>query len=276
VFLIRDISDTAIWAAVYRARENDRRDALFRDPYARLLVGRVGKEIAASLPLGDRASWSWAIRTYLFDQFIRVQVRQQLDMVINLAAGLDARPYRMALPPLLTWIELDLPEIVNYKNRILGDQEPVCRLERFRLDLADIPARRKLFRRLARRTSKAMVITEGLLVYLTRREVAGLANDLATCPGVEHWILDLLSPGLLRFLRRSVGRKLEQAGAPLRFGPGEGPRFFLPYGWEVMGVRSLLGTAARLHRLPLQLQSLAMAVFPGLCLDSRVCVLARQ
>jgi O-methyltransferase involved in polyketide biosynthesis len=33
--LIRHISDTARWAAVYRAQENERRDALFRDPFAR-------------------------------------------------------------------------------------------------------------------------------------------------------------------------------------------------------------------------------------------------
>ncbi len=33
--LIRNISDTARWAAVYRARETERQDALFRDPFAR-------------------------------------------------------------------------------------------------------------------------------------------------------------------------------------------------------------------------------------------------
>lgn len=37
--LIRNISDTARWAAVYRARESQRLDALFRDPFARRLAG---------------------------------------------------------------------------------------------------------------------------------------------------------------------------------------------------------------------------------------------
>ena len=31
----RNISDTAIWAAIYRARENDRPNGLFRDPQGR-------------------------------------------------------------------------------------------------------------------------------------------------------------------------------------------------------------------------------------------------
>src|SRR3989454_9467594 len=85
--LIRNISDTARWAAVYRARETDRRDALFRDPFARRLAGTRGEQIADSLPFGNRATWAWVTRTYLFDQFIAEQVHQGVDMVINLAAG---------------------------------------------------------------------------------------------------------------------------------------------------------------------------------------------
>src|SRR5437899_7442807 len=115
--LIRNISDTAHWAAVYRARETDRRDALFRDPFARRLAGARGEQIADSLPFGNRSTWAWVTRTYLFDQFIIEQVQQGVDMVINLAAGLDARPYRMALPSSLQWIEVDLPEIRSEERR---------------------------------------------------------------------------------------------------------------------------------------------------------------
>jgi O-methyltransferase involved in polyketide biosynthesis len=48
--LVRNISDTARWAAVYRARETERPDALFRDPYARRLSGERGVAIADALP----------------------------------------------------------------------------------------------------------------------------------------------------------------------------------------------------------------------------------
>ena len=44
---IRDISDTAIWAAIYRARETERPKALFRDPFAKRLTGERGERIAA-------------------------------------------------------------------------------------------------------------------------------------------------------------------------------------------------------------------------------------
>src|SRR5262249_48748537 len=140
---IRNISDTACWAAIYRARENERPDALFRDPFARRLAGERGEQIAAAMQFSDRHTWSWVARTYLFDHFIAEEIRQGADMVINLAAGLDARPYRMALPASLKWIEVDLPGILDYKEEVLATDKPACALERIRLDLSNVGARRE-------------------------------------------------------------------------------------------------------------------------------------
>src|SRR5271154_7351596 len=92
---VRGISDTARWVAYFRARETQRSDALFRDPYAERLAGDRGFHIANTLPEGNKHEWAWVARTYLFDKFIAQVVSEGADMVINLAAGLDARPYRM-------------------------------------------------------------------------------------------------------------------------------------------------------------------------------------
>jgi len=90
---LRGISDTALWVATYRARETDRPDALFRDPYARRLAGERGEEIER-LPSGgrDMQSWSFVTRTVVFDRFVADEVRKGTDLVVNLAAGLDTRP----------------------------------------------------------------------------------------------------------------------------------------------------------------------------------------
>ncbi len=125
--LIRNISDTARWVAVYRARESERPDALFRDPFAARLAGKRGEEIAAEVLRRSRNDWSLVIRTYLFDRFVDDHVRRGGDMVINLAAGLDARPYRMDLPPSLRWVEVDLPGIVDYKEEVLAGEKPAAR-----------------------------------------------------------------------------------------------------------------------------------------------------
>lgn len=256
--LIRNISDTARWVAVYRARETERQDPIFRDPFARRLAGERGDEIARSLPAVTSNDWPWTARTWLFDHFISEQVRQGADMVVNLAAGLDARPYRMDLPPSLQWVEVDLPGILEYKEEILADARPVCSLERVALDLADVEARRALFERLGRQTRNALIVSEGLLIYLSEDEVGSLATDLAAVPSFRHWTFDLTSPALLRMLARRWGRHLSGAGAPFRFAPEEGPAFFTRYGWKPVDVRSMMKTAAHLKRLPWLLRLFAL------------------
>jgi methyltransferase (TIGR00027 family) len=252
--LIRNISDTARWVASYRAVETARPDAVFRDPYAEKLAGERGKQIAAAMPYQNKNSWPFVARTYLFDAVISEQIQQGVDTVINLAAGLDARPYRMSLPSQLKWIEVDLPEIFDYKEEILVNEKPVCGLQRIRADLADVEGRRKLFAKLGSKANNALIVTEGLISYLSPEEVGVFARDLTVPPSFARWANDFGSPGLLKMVQKHVGDHLENAGAPLKFGPPEGPGFFEPFGWKPIEVRSLLKTAARLKRLPLFLQ----------------------
>ena len=122
--MIRNVSDTASWVAMYRAREADRANALFHDPFARRLAGERGAQIAAAKQ--ERNEWAFVIRTFLFDAFITQEIANGADTVLNLAAGLDARPYRLTLPPSLQWIEVDLPELIAHKEEILRDETPRC------------------------------------------------------------------------------------------------------------------------------------------------------
>lgn len=258
--LIRDISDTAAWVAMYRAIESELPDAVFRDPYARRLAGPRGEAIMKNLKWARRHGWSYTARTYNFDDFIAQEVAAGADMVVNLAAGLDTRPYRMNLPASLQWIEIDLPPMIAYKNDVLRQERPVCRVERVALDLADVDARRRLFADLARRSKRAMVVSEGLIVYLTADEACLLAGDLASTTPFQRWAIDLVSPRLLKMLQKQVGSPLSDAGAPLKFAPNEGPRFFERCGWKPVEIRSMLHSAAKLGRLPLLMR--LFALFP--------------
>src|SRR5262245_33786931 len=127
--LIRNISDTARWVATFRAEESERPDAVFKDPFARKLAGDRGEKIANAIEFSKKNSWSFVARTFLFDDYVKQHVELGYDTIINLAAGLDTRPFRMSLPPRLKWIEVDLPEISNYKESILANEKPVCQLE---------------------------------------------------------------------------------------------------------------------------------------------------
>jgi methyltransferase (TIGR00027 family) len=277
---IRNISDTARWVAVYRARETERPDAVFRDPFARRLAGERGEQIGVSIRFAEKSSWAFVARTWLIDRLISDQVgRQGTDMVINLAAGLDARPYRMELPRSLQWIEVDLPEILAHKEEILRNEQPLCALERIRLDLSNRDARRELFSELGRRANRVLIVSEGLLVYLTDEEVAALGKDLTAPPAFQHWIIDLASPALLKMLVKQMGTPLDRAGAPLKFAPQEGPEFFTRCGWKPEETHSVMHAAAKLNRLPFFLRLIAR-ISPTRFRANRpwsaVCLLARQ
>lgn len=258
--LIRNISDTAAWVAVYRAMESERPDPVFRDPYARRLAGPRGQEIMEKVRVAKRHAWSYTARTYLIDTFVTQEIANGADMIVNLAAGLDTRPYRMQLPSSLQWIEVDLPELIAYKEDILRSERPVCRLERVRLDLSNVNARRALFGELGKRAKRVMAISEGLIVYLTADEVRELGKDLAAQPAFQRWATDLVSPGLLKMLQKQIGTPLQAAGAPLKFAPAEGPSFFTTCGWKPLQVRSMLHVAAELKRLSLLFR--LFALFP--------------
>lgn len=254
---LRNVSDTALWVATYRALESERPDAHFRDPWARRLAGERGFKVLEQMPKGRALSWPMVARTVLFDRVIRECVDDGVDLVLDLAAGLDTRPYRMDLPPNLLWVEVDLPDMILYKGSILDAEAPTCRVERFALDLADREARRDLFRRLAGRGERALVLTEGLLIYLPQEEVAALATDLEAMPSLHYWATDLASPGLLRWMSSTWGKEVEDAGAPFRFGPEEGPEFFARYGWRTTATHSTFHAAAKLRRLPLWMRPFA-------------------
>jgi methyltransferase (TIGR00027 family) len=272
--LIRNISDTARWVAAYRARETEQPNALFHDPYARRLAGDRGEQIAAAMPNVSGTDWPFVIRTYLFDRFIQKEIERGVDTVLNLAAGLDARPYRMSLPASLRWLEVDLPDLLAYKSEVLAGERPVCVLERVPLDLSNLSERRTLFERAAARARKLLILSEGLLIYLTADEVATLARDLASNPTFDRWIVDLASPGLLQMLKKRMGDMVSRAGAPYKFGPPEGPAFFEQYGWRPIEVESVFDAAARAGRLPFFMRLLSFLpqpkgprrIWSGVCL----------
>src|SRR5437764_13487823 len=163
---IENGSDTARWVAVYRAMETARPDAIFHDPFADRLAGERGRAILGEMKHGRAYAWPMIVRTAVFDEIILDAVRtKKVDLVVNLAAGLDARPWRMPLPPSLHWVDVDLPGILNYKTEMLREEKPVCRYEAVTLDLRDAEARRALFARLGAGSRRAVVVTEGLPIY---------------------------------------------------------------------------------------------------------------
>jgi methyltransferase (TIGR00027 family) len=255
--LIEHVSDTARWVAFHRALESERPDALFRDLHARRLAGERGQRIAEGMPAlpgfrpGPRGlTWVFSVRTKVFDELILDSVKSvEADAVLNLAAGLDARPYRLQLPSSLAWIEADREEILNAKTELLAGERPACRVERIAVDLADATARLHLFDQVARAHARVVVVTEGLLVYLEEATVGSLADELRARTSMRRWVLESITPDVLKRNMRVWGRVLAQGHAEWKFAAPNGFEFFRPHGWSPKVVRSFFAEARRLGRL---------------------------
>ena len=245
--LIQNVSDTAFWIAHCRAVETERHDALFRDPLAALLAGERGKAIAETMPRPFIKSWTVAIRTRIIDDYIRSALEDGVDTILNLGAGLDTRPYRMEVPESLQWVEADYPHMMEWKEERLLNEKPRCRLERVKIDLANLEERRTLLGGIDRRAKKLLVLTEGVVPYLSVEDAGLLADDLRRLDHACSWIVDYFSPELLKYRERHGMSRMMQ-NAPFKFIPENWTGFFGGHGWRCREIRYLAEEATRLHR----------------------------
>lgn len=247
---IRHVADTAFLIAQCRAVESARPDALFRDPLAARLAGDKGKAILAAFPTAAMTQWMTAMRTVIIDDYVREAVARGVDTVVNLGAGLDTRPYRMELPATVRWIEVDYPEVIRYKEGRLEDAVANCVLERVHADLADDAARRQLLQHLLGNAAprRTLVLTEGVVIYLSEDQVASLAADVNGMRAVESWIVDYLSPRSHQWRDKRHSRSGTMKNAPIIFRPADWFAFFRGVGWDVADMRYLMEAGTRLGR----------------------------
>lgn len=237
---------TAFWVAAARDIESARPDALFRDPYVRDLAGDLGSAIRARRHRGSGSSL--VVRTVVIDELIGSAIgRDGIDAVVNLACGLDTRAYRCDLPATLRWTDVDLPELIAYRRLRLAAHSTRCRYDAVAADLLDPDARRRVLERGLADSRRALVLTEGFLLYLREDQVAEIARDLAASPAVAAWIVTVSR-------RRRPRRSPADAASPdaLRgtFDPAEGTRFFERFGFREREFHSTFDEATRLGRPP--------------------------
>jgi methyltransferase (TIGR00027 family) len=248
---IQDVSGTAFWIAHHRAVEAERDDALFVDPWAAELAGERGRRIVQQLRGMERFAWSIVTRVKVIDQWVVEAVtRDGVDTVVNLGAGLDTRAFRLPLPSTLRWFDVDSAEIAAHKHSVLRDAQPRCAWRAVTADLSIDAVRQRTLRDLAADARKILVISEGLLMYLTPAAVRSLATELHELPAYHTWLFDLLTEEGVRSMKKQWRQALAQVNAEFQFAPAEGLACFEPLGWQEAQWASLATTAFEYGRMP--------------------------
>lgn len=230
---IQNVSDTSAWVAHYRAIESERPDSLFKDPYARILVGdRASSVEELQSEASNWTRWTVVMRTYIIDQMIKDLISKGVTTFLNLGAGLDSRPYRMNLGAEIHWIEVDFPHIIEHKQVKLEAFNPSCKLETIGLDLSDRALRQSLLEKLAQKHPQIAVLTEGVLPFLTEEQVSALSEDLIRHASFQYWICEYISKKSYRYLK-DPKRMNALKNAPFQFYPDDWMDFFEQRGWHL-------------------------------------------
>jgi methyltransferase (TIGR00027 family) len=196
---ITHVSDTALMVAACRAHETALEDAFLCDPFAARLAGERGLAILRAMPHANVAQIGLAIRARFVDDLLLEALRDhRITTVLSVGCGLDTRPWRLDLPMDLRWMEIDFADVLDYKDGMMSSETPRCRRERLTIDLNDPEQRRTMYE--ASGSAPALMITEGLLLYLPAATVESLAAECSSESGVRHWISDVTTSAFSRVL----------------------------------------------------------------------------
>ncbi|MED5811203.1 SAM-dependent methyltransferase [Mycolicibacterium sp. 050232] len=230
----RAVADTGVLVAAIRAEENRRPDRLFTDPFAERLAGESGERMLAEAVAtsGDKSTLQIVVRTRFWDEALLHAVRSVRQVVI-LAAGLDARAYRLAWPDDTTVFELDQPAVIAGKAEALAGDEPRCRRVAIGVDLTKDwtdTLRAKGFDP----GRPAVWLMEGLLQYLDEGAVHTLFErvDALSAPG-SVLLYDIVGKVLLDSLMlAAVREQMSRNGAPWLFGTDAPEQLCERLGWS--------------------------------------------
>jgi O-methyltransferase involved in polyketide biosynthesis len=212
--VLTGVSETALLTLKVRATEARRPDGIIEDPMAIELVDAIEYDFAK---FGYTRRQDMAQRALAFDDATRAYlVDHPTATVVALAEGLQTSFYRIAAGDMgdrFRWLTVDLPPIVELRNRLLpaSDRVTVCAqsaLDYGWMDLVGQPAG----------DSDGVFITaEGLLMYLQPTEAMGLITECARRFPGGRMMFDL-PPSWFAFLaRRGMRTSLRYRVPPMPF-----------------------------------------------------------
>jgi len=184
-----------------RARESRRADRLFDDPCAQAFVDaapgafpeepKTAGELAALGPMASLGALFYAhavIRTRFFDDYLTAATAEGCSQVVLPAAGLDTRAFRLPWPKDTRVFEVDLPDVLAFKDSVLAAQGAVARCERTTVP-ADLRAdwTPSLAKAGYDHARPAAWLAEGLLIYLAAPEAEWLLTAITelSAPGSQ-------------------------------------------------------------------------------------------
>ena len=249
---ITHVSDTALMVAACRALESDHPDGFVHDPFAARLAGERGMAFLRGLPQPEMMRFGIGVRSRFMDELLlEALASKPIATVLSVGCGLDTRPWRLELPPDLRWMEVDFADMLDYKDSLMSAETPRCRRERITADLNDAVQRRTIYPAVG--LAPALMITEGLLMYLPAATVEALAAEVWRESGIAHWMSDITTTAFAKAINMDTMRSVRNVQASDFLQGEQILECVRRYGWVTAARRSYLTdmafAMARIQRL---------------------------
>ena len=224
---MKPISKTAFYCCGVRMQDAERDKSVCGDNYAKAFMNEEALQILETFKNENRPNISNVARHRLIDDLLRDDLLAHPNLtVLLIGAGFDSRAFRLKGG---TWIELDEPQVITYKNERLPASESKNELQRIPIDFAADSLEQKLTAFANR--SPVTIVIEGVLMYLEEPAIRKLLETLRRLFPHHKLICDLMTRDFFEKNATSIHEKLTGLGAVFKFTIDNPEDLFLQNGY---------------------------------------------
>jgi len=225
---MKPISKTAFYCCGVRMQDAERAKPVCGDTYAKVFMNEQGLQILETFKDETRPNTSNVARHRLIDDLLREELSANPNLtVVIIGAGFDTRAFRLKGG---TWIELDEPQVITYKEERLPAANSDNELQRISIDFATESLEQKLAPYSGR--SPVTVVIEGVLGYLDEAAIAKLLETLNHLFPRHRLICDLMTKEFFEKNASTINEKLTGLGATFKFTIDNPEEVFLKKGYR--------------------------------------------
>ena len=209
-------------------QDAEREQPVCGDTYAKVFMNEQGLEILEAFKDETRPNTSNVARHRIIDDLLRQELLANRDLtVVIIGAGFDTRAFRLKGG---TWIELDEPQVITYKEERLPASSSDNELQRIAIDFATDSLEQKLDSLSGR--SPVTIMIEGVLMYLEKATVDALLQTLRRLFPQHKLICDLMTTDFLDKNAATIHEKLTGMGATFKFTMDNPEELFVKTGYR--------------------------------------------
>ena len=228
---MKPISKTAFYCCGVRMQDAERENPVCGDTYARVFMNEEGLQILRLFKDETRPNTSNVGRHRIIDDLLREELAANPNLtVIIIGAGFDTRAFRLKGG---TWVELDEPQVITYKEERLPAATSENELQRIAIDFATDSLEQKLASYSGRRP--VTIVIEGVLMYLEEAAIDQLLQTLQRLFPQHRLICDLMTRDFFETTASSIHEKLTGMGATFKFTADNPEDVFVKNGYRQLG-----------------------------------------